>query len=92
MQCPVGSLSGSVWTSRNLHEAVVEAQIVAKRVLPSLRVGSVVGESVCDVSAKEEGNKIISRYDKRLSTKGSNKVRDSGFVLFADVLRGFYGK
>lgn len=50
MESPVRSLSGSVWSTRNFHEAIVKTQIVTKRVLPPLSVGSVVGKSVGDVS------------------------------------------
>lgn len=47
---PVRSLSGSIRSTGNFHEAIVEAQIVTKRILPPLSVGSVVGKSVGDVS------------------------------------------
>jgi hypothetical protein len=52
---PVGSFAGSVGTAGNFHEAIVEAEIVTERILPSLCVGSVVGKSVGDVSVKGRG-------------------------------------
>lgn len=51
---PVRAFAGTIGTSRNFHKAIVEAQIVPQRVLPSLCVRSVVGKSVCDVSAKSK--------------------------------------
>lgn len=56
MEGPVGALSGSVGATRNFHEAVVEAEVVTERVLPSLRVGSVIWKSVGDVSVNGEVN------------------------------------
>lgn len=46
MEGPVSSFARSVRSARNLYEAVVEAEVVTQRVLPSLGVFSVVGEAV----------------------------------------------
>ena len=48
MKSPIGSFSGSVRSSGNLDETVVETEIVTERVLPSLGVFPVVGKVVHD--------------------------------------------
>ena len=48
VKSPVGSLAGSVRSPGDLDEAVVEAEVVSQRILPSLGVLSVVGEVVHD--------------------------------------------
>lgn len=48
VQGPEGALSRLVRSSRDLDEAVVEAQVVSQAVLPSLGVLPVVGESLHD--------------------------------------------
>ena len=44
MKSPIGSFSGSVRSSGNLDETVVETEIVTERILPSLSVLPVVGK------------------------------------------------
>ena len=41
-ECPVGPLARSVWSPGDLDEAIVEAEIVTERVLPSLGVLAIV--------------------------------------------------
>ena len=48
MEGPVGTFARSVRPSRDLDEAVVEAEVVSQRILPSLGVLSVVWEVVHD--------------------------------------------
>ena len=48
MQSPVSALSGTIGPPRDLDEAVVEREIVPQRVLPSLRVATVIREPLRD--------------------------------------------
>jgi len=48
VQSPVRAFARSVWHSRDFHETVVERQVVPERVLPALRVPSVVRELVAN--------------------------------------------
>lgn len=48
MQGPVGALSGPVGPPRDLDEAVVEGEVVPQRVLPSLRVATVIRKPLRD--------------------------------------------
>lgn len=48
MECPVGAFSRAVRASGNLDEAVVEAEVVSKTILPTLGVLAVVWEVVHD--------------------------------------------
>lgn len=46
MQCPIGAFSRSIGTTRYLDKAVVEGQIVAKRVLPPLCVFAIIRKPI----------------------------------------------
>lgn len=48
MEGPVGTLPRPVRPPRDLHEAVVEGEVVPEGILPALGVPPVVGESVAD--------------------------------------------
>jgi len=76
MEGPVSSFARSVWTARNLYEAVVEAEVVTQRVLPSLCVFSVVGEAVhnkfVDIG---EGKHSFGRMIQRHGGKSDVRIR-----------------
>lgn len=46
VESPEGTLPWSVGPAWQLHEAVVEAEVVPEGVLPALAIGSVVGEAL----------------------------------------------
>lgn len=48
MQGPVRSFAGFVGMTRNLDEAIVEAEIMSQGVLPALRVDPIVREAIGD--------------------------------------------
>ena len=48
MQSPVSALSGTVGPPRDFDEAVVEGEVVPQRVLPSLRITTVIREPLRD--------------------------------------------
>ena len=63
---PEGALARAVGAARDLDEAVVEAEVVAQRVLPALRVLAVVGEVVHDELVDVgEGQHPLGRVPQR---------------------------
>lgn len=76
MESPVCALPGAVGAARHLHEAVVEGEVVAQRVLPALRVAPVVREPVRDEPVDlRQRQHALRRTPNRHRRQGNVRVR-----------------
>lgn len=81
MDGPVTALPGAIGTSGDFDEAVVEAEIMAEGILPSLSVGSVEREFLHDklVNLCQREHLLIGVLDGHV---GEPDVRIWGFLEF----------
>ena len=80
---PVGALAGSVRSAGHFDEAVVEAQIVTERILPTFGVFTVEGKTVHD----ELVNVCQGQHPLRGALDGHGGERDVGVGRFLFAVR-----
>jgi len=93
VQSPVAALAGLLVVPRHFHEALVQTEIVANRILPALLVLPVVGKAVHDELINTvEGDLFVGRVLDGHGDEGDVRVRRFHHVLVGGVVAAVGGE